>query len=70
MSLTTAKMVFVADILEIFEFEAQQKNNPTASRQRIAEKLANAIDKFIREGDVNVITTGTATTQTGTGKMT
>jgi len=69
MSLTSAKTIFVNDILEIFEFEAQQKDNPGESRKRIAVKLANAIDKFVRAGDVEVTTTGTATTQTGIGKM-
>jgi len=74
MSLTTAKTQFISDLLEMFETESQKKDNPSDSRQAIAEKLANAVDKFVRSGDVNVTvaTTGTAAAQTGTGtgKMT
>ncbi|WP_312394739.1 hypothetical protein [Chryseobacterium sp.] len=74
MSLTSAKTQFVIDLVEIFDTESEKKDNPAASRQAIAEKLANAVDKFVRSGDVNVTvaTTGTAAAQTGTGtgKMT
>jgi len=69
MSLTTGKAAFIIDLMEIFNFESQATENPTASRERLAQKLADAIDKFIRTGDVkvNVTTSGTATSQAGTG---
>lgn len=69
MSLTNGKTVLIADLLEIFTSESQATENPQESRQRMADKFANAIDKFVRSGDVNVEvkTTGTASAQTGTG---
>ncbi|RQO37953.1 hypothetical protein DBR39_13785 [Chryseobacterium sp. KBW03] len=69
MSLTDGKAVLTADLLEIFTSESQATENPAQSRQRIAQNIANAIDKFVRSGNVNVDvkTTGTATAQTGTG---
>ncbi len=71
MSLTTAKPQLYEDILAIFEYEAGQVDNPQESRKRIAQKLTNAIDKYVRAGKVevdagvSVSTTGTSTAQTG-----
>lgn len=70
MSLTDAKPGLEQEILRIFEAEANETENPEASRQRVARKLANAIDTFVRSGLVTVATTGTATAQTGTGTIT
>ncbi len=69
MSLTNGKTVLIADLLEIFTSESQATENPQESRQRMANNLANAIDKFVRSGEVNVDvkTTGSASAQTGTG---
>lgn len=69
MSLTTGKAVLIVDLLEIFTMEAGATENPQESRERLAEKLANAIDTFVRSGDVkvNVTTSGSATNQAGTG---
>lgn len=69
MSLNTGKPILINDLLEIFTSEAAATENPAESRQRIAQKLADAIDKFVRTGQVNVTvaTTGTAAAQTGTG---
>lgn len=66
MSLETAEPQLIADLLEMWEIEAEETESPEASRQRIAQKMAAAIKKFIKEGIVN--TTGTAAAQTG--KMT
>lgn len=66
MSLEIAEPELVADLLEMWETEAEETENPAESRQRIAEKMAAAIKKFIKAGVVN--TTGTAAAQTG--KMT
>lgn len=66
MSLETAEPQLIADLLEIWETEAEEKESAEASRLRIAEKMASAIKKFIKAGTVNTI--GTATAQTG--KMT
>ncbi|AKK74434.1 hypothetical protein OK18_19070 [Chryseobacterium gallinarum] len=69
MSLNTGKPILLNDLLEIFTSEASATEKPEESRQRIANKLADAIDKFVRSGEVKVTvaTTGTATAQTGTG---
>ena len=69
MSLITGKPVLKQAILQIFEQEAQANENPADSRERIADKLTNAIYDFVKSGTVNVTvaTTGTATAQTGTG---
>lgn len=69
MSLDTGKPTLIADLLDMFNSEAAATENPTESRERIAQKLADAIEKFIKTGlvKVTVATTGTATAQTGTG---
>ncbi len=52
------------------------QNNPTHSAQEVASDLADAIEAFVKSGDVTgvstsvtvtVQTTGSATAQTGTG---
>ena len=63
MSLETAEPELIADLLEIWENEAEETESAEESRQRIAQKMAAAIKKFIKAGVV--ITTGSATTQTG-----
>lgn len=66
MSLDIAEELFIAELLEIWETEAEETESSEDSRVRIAQKMAAAIKKFIKAGVVT--TTGTATTQTG--KMT
>lgn len=66
MSLDTAEATFIEELLEMWETEAEETESPKESRQRIANKMAAAIKKFIKAGVVN--TTGTAAAQTG--KMT
>ncbi len=63
MSLDAAEPQLIADLLEIWETEAEETESPEASRQRIAQKMAEAIKKFIKQGVV--VTNGSATTQTG-----
>lgn len=63
MSLDAAEPQLIADLLEIWETEAGETESPEASRQRIAQKMAEAIKKFIKQGVV--VTNGSATTQTG-----
>lgn len=63
MSLDVAEPQLIADLLEIWETEAEETESPEASRQRIAQKMAEAIKKFIKQGVV--VTNGSATTQTG-----
>lgn len=70
MSLIEAKPILIEDLLHAFEHEAEQKESPEQSRQRLAEKIANSVDKFVRAGEVNVVTVGSSTTQTGKGKIT
>lgn len=64
MSLDIAEELFIAELLEIWETEAQEKDSAETSRQRVAQKMASAIKKFIKAGVVTTI--GSATTQTGT----
>ena len=63
MSLDAAEPQLIADLLEMWETEAEETESPEASRQRIAQKMAEAIKKFIKKGVV--VTNGSATTQTG-----
>lgn len=63
MSLDIAEELFIEELLEIWETESQEKENAEASRQRIAQKMASAIKKFIKAGVVTTV--GSATTQTG-----
>ncbi|TDX86172.1 hypothetical protein [Epilithonimonas xixisoli] len=63
MSLDIAEELFIEELLEIWETEAQEKDSAEASRQRVAQKMASAIKKFIKSGVVTTI--GSATTQTG-----
>lgn len=63
MSLDIAEELFITELLEIWETEAEEKESAEQSRQRIAQKMAAAIKKFIKSGVVT--TTGTSTTQTG-----
>lgn len=71
MSLTDAKPDLIEDLLQAFYFESTSVDDPADSRVRLATKMANAIDKFIRAGKVevdpgiDVSTTGHATAQTG-----
>ncbi|MCU7615669.1 hypothetical protein NZ698_00545 [Chryseobacterium sp. PBS4-4] len=69
MSLAAGKPILKQTILQIFEIEAQANESPEQSRERIAEKLTNAIYDFVKTGmvKVTVATTGTAAAQTGTG---
>lgn len=63
MSLDIAEELFIEELLEIWTTEAEETESPEASRQRIAQKMAEAIKKFIKQGVV--VTIGSATTQTG-----
>lgn len=59
-----------ADILEAFDSVSDDSEiDPASAREIIAQKLAIAIDTFVKSGTVNVTvnTTGTASAQTGTG---
>ena len=66
MSLDIAEELFIEELLEIWETEAEETESAEVSRQRIAQKMASAIKKFIKAGVVTTV--GSATTQTG--KMT
>jgi hypothetical protein len=67
-----AKAQLIVDILDAFDSVSNNPNiDPAAARTTIAQKLANAIDTFVKTGTVNVTvtvaTTGSATAQAGTG---
>jgi len=48
-----------------FDAESDVEVNPAEARQRIAAKIANAIDAFVRSGTV----TGTCATPSGAGTI-
>ena len=58
------KPALEAEILQAFEDASLDDNStPLQRRQLVAQKLAAAVDKFVKTG--TVLTTGSATTQTG-----
>lgn len=57
------KPALKADIITILTTLKGQTDNPMQSIEQFAEALATAIDKYVKTG--TVITTGSATTQTG-----
>ena len=58
------KPALKAEIVTILTTLKGQTDNPAQSIQQFAEALATAIDNYVKTG--TVITTGSATTQTGT----
>jgi hypothetical protein len=69
MALDTATLK--QEIQSAFDAESDVEVNPAEARQRIANKLGAAIEKFVKSGTVTVSsgiavsTTGTAAAQTG-----
>lgn len=63
------KAILESALAEVFTNEQKEEKDPNASIQRIAKGIANAVDAYVRAGQVNVTvtTTGTAAAQTGTG---
>lgn len=65
------KATLRSEIKQVFKDEQAEEQDANASLDRIAAKLANAIEKFVKSGTVtvqagiNVSTTGTAAAQTG-----
>jgi len=69
------KETLITDILNLFNDESDIDVDPKEARKRQAERLAVAIDRFVRSGEVNTTVTGTsvsggAVTATGKGKVT
>jgi len=69
------KNLLAQAIREAFDAESDVQVDPAEARQRQAEKIANAIDSFIRSGTVQTTVTGTSATGgpvtgTGTGGIT
>lgn len=69
------KDLLANDILNLFDDESDIDVDPKAARKRQAERLADAIYRFVQLGDVNTVVTGTsvsggAVTATGKGKVT
>lgn len=64
------KATLITDLQAIFDYESEQEESPDQSRVRVAQKMADAIDKYVKTGLVTVNTTGTAAAQTGTGNIT
>lgn len=69
MALNTATLK--AEIQAALDAESDREVNPAEARQRTAEKLSAAIEKFVKSGTVTVAagiavsTAGTAAAQTG-----
>lgn len=70
MSLSNAKPTLYKDILKIFDGEAGATEKPEESRKRIAQELANAIDKFVRAGKVEIESGIAVNTSGGSGATT
>lgn len=56
-------------LIELFTNEQGEEENANQSIERLALGISNAIDSFVKSGqvNVNVTTTGTATSHTGSG---
>ena len=63
MNLDIAEPILIEELLEIWTTESEERESAAVSRQRIAEKMAAAIKKFVKSGLVTTV--GNATTQTG-----
>lgn len=50
------------DILQLFNDESDVDVDPAEARQRQAQRLADAIEKFVKSGDVSITVTGTSAT--------
>ncbi len=63
------KTTLAQAIQKAFDDESDTDVDPAEARQRTAQKIADAIDTYIKAGTVNVsvTTTGSATAQSGTG---
>lgn len=69
------KIALTQAIKDAFDFESEKDVNPAEARERQAQKIADAIDVFVKSGDVTTMVTGTsatggAVTGTGAGKLT
>jgi hypothetical protein len=67
MSLNKSQLVNA--LIAVFTNEQTEETDANNSVDRIANGIANAVDAFVKSGQVNVTvsTTGTAAAQTGTG---
>ena len=45
------KTTLINDLEAIFDNESAQTDNPDQSRQRMANGIANAIEKYVKSGD-------------------
>lgn len=56
-------------IVSLLEDMSERVDDAAAAREQFATVLSNAVDAFVKSGQVNVTvkTTGTASAQTGTG---
>ena len=63
------KATLESAIFAAFKSQTTKTENPEDALNDLADKLATAIDAFIKSGTVNVTvaTTGTAAAQAGTG---
>jgi hypothetical protein len=63
------KTTLAQAIQKAFDEESDKNVNPAEARRRTAQKIADAIDTYIKQGTVNVTvaTTGTAAAQSGKG---
>ncbi|MEY4902577.1 MAG: hypothetical protein RLZZ292_392 [Bacteroidota bacterium] len=60
------KQAFKTNIVALLTEMLTKEEN---SIEEFATRLTDAIDAFVKTGTVNITTTGTATTQTGTGTI-
>lgn len=65
------KTILAEKIKAAFDSESNKEiDSPAKARERIAQKMADAIDNYIRGGEVTTAVTGTSPSGavTGTGK--
>ncbi|MGY0034455.1 hypothetical protein [Pedobacter sp. NJ-S-72] len=56
------KEILKSAIKDAFDFDSDKDVNPAEARERQAQKIADAIDLFVRSGEVKTNVTGTSAT--------
>jgi hypothetical protein len=64
------KATLASAIKAAFAAQSGKKDNPDAALSDLADKLATAIDAFVKSGDVTTTVTGTCATPAGAGTIT
>lgn len=57
-------------IVAAFMAQSEKKKNPEAALNDLADKLATAIDAYVKSGTVSTVVTGACATPAGAGTIT